>query len=130
MAGLKAAIKWFSRERLPAGNGMFIMCGVLGAFAATVPAEFLLRFVSWRGLSAILRVATCLVALLVWRIVPDTARASAQAEKPMRLRDVVRDPMFRRFAISCSAASRRCLHPALGPSWPSKVSGRGLGLRM
>lgn len=98
MAGLKAAIKWFSRERLPAGNGMFIMCGVLGAFAATVPAEFLLRFVSWRGLSAILRVATCLVALLVWRIVPDTARASAQAEKPMRLRDVVRDPMFRRFA--------------------------------
>ena len=98
VAGLKASTQWFPRDRLSTVNGLFIMCGGLGAFAATIPTELLLHFVSWRGLSAVLTVVTCLVALVVWRIVPDTERASAQAEKPMRLHDVVRDPMFRRFA--------------------------------
>lgn len=43
VAGLKASAVWFPRERLAAVNGAFIMCGGLGALAATWPVEFALH---------------------------------------------------------------------------------------
>ena len=126
VAGLKASTQWFPRERLPTVNGMFIMCGGLGAFAATLPAEFLLRVVSWRGLSIILAAATCLVALTVWRVVPDAEQAPARGEAPMRLRDVIHDPMFRRFAplsASCFGTVLAVQGLWAGP-WLADVDGR------
>ncbi len=64
VAGLKASAQWFPRERLTMVNGAFIMCGGLGALAATWPVEFLLRVVDcppswpwppapWRSRSAL-----------------------------------------------------------------------------
>ncbi len=98
VAGLKASAQWFPRERLTMVNGAFIMCGGLGALAATWPVEFLLRVVDWRGLSAVLAVAACTVALAIRVVIPGQQQAPAQMEKGMRLRDVIRDPMFYRFA--------------------------------
>jgi len=98
VAGLKASTQWFPRERLATVNGMFIMCGGLGALAATWPVEFLLHVVSWRGLSAILALAACAVAFAIYRITPELKPNLAPTGKDMRLRDIVRDPMFRRFA--------------------------------
>ena len=98
VAGLKASTQWFPRERLATVNGMFIMCGGLGALAATWPVEFLLHVVSWRGLSAILALAACAVALTIHHVVPDAAPNLVLVGKDMRLRDIVRDPMFCRFA--------------------------------
>lgn len=98
VAGLKASTQWFPRERLATVNGLFIMCGGLGALAATWPAELLLHVVDWRGLSAILAVAACAVALAIRCVVPDREQAPAHGGEGMQLRDVVRDPMFRRFA--------------------------------
>ncbi len=98
VAGLKASAQWFPRERLAMVNGMFIMCGGLGAFAATWPAELLLRMVDWRGLSAILAVAACALAIAIRGVVPDRPQTPLPPEEGMRLRDVLRDPLFRRFA--------------------------------
>lgn len=78
VAGLKASTQWFPRERLATVNGMFIMCGGLGALAATWPVEFLLQYVSWRGLSAVLAIAACMVALTIRSVVPDREHAVAR----------------------------------------------------
>ena len=104
VAGLKASNQWFPRERLATVNGAFIMCGGLGALAATWPAEFLLRAVDWRGFSAVLAAAAVAVALSIRVVVPRLPSAPALAEpqapgiQAMTLRDIARDPMFRRFA--------------------------------
>jgi len=96
VAGLKASAAAFPRERLPLVNGAFIMCGGLGALAATWPLELGLRLTDWRGLSAVLAFAAGAVALATLAAAPD-ARRTAEADT-IRLRDVFRDPLFRRFA--------------------------------
>lgn len=98
VAGLKASAAWFPRERLAMVNGAFVMCGGLGALAATWPVELGLRLVDWRGLSAILAVFACAVALAIRGGVPDWQQRPVPSQQQVRLRDVVRDPMFRRFA--------------------------------
>ena len=104
MAGLKASNQWFPRERLAMVNGAFIMCGGVGALAATWPAEFLLRAVDWRGLSAVLAAAAVAVAFAIRGTVPRLSSAPALVEpqapgfQELTLRDIARDPMFRRFA--------------------------------
>jgi MFS family permease len=54
MAGLKAIVIWFPKERVALANGYMIMLGSLGAVTATAPAEWLLDWVGWRGLFEIL----------------------------------------------------------------------------
>lgn len=79
VAGLKASTQWFPRERLATVNGMVIMCGGLGAFAATWPAEFLLRVMDWRGLSALLAFAACAVALTIYHACRRSWRCSGSS---------------------------------------------------
>ena len=98
VAGLKASAQWFPRERLATVNGALIMCGGLGALAATWPVEVLLQVLDWRGLCAVLAVCACTVALAIRSFVPDPQPAAARTGEDIRLRDVLRDPMFRRFA--------------------------------
>ena len=56
-AGLKALVLWFPRDRVPFFNGLMIMLAALGAVTATVPAEFLLVSVGWRGVFELLALA-------------------------------------------------------------------------
>ena len=125
VAGLKASNQWFPRERLATVNGMFIMCGGLGALAATWPVEFLLGAVDWHGLSAILALAACGVAFAVYRVVPDMQLTLVLAGQDVRLRDIVRDPMFRRFAplsASCFGTVLAVQGLWAGP-WLAEVDG-------
>ena len=98
VAGLKAAAAWFPKERLARVNGALIMCGGLGALAATWPVEFVLRFVDWRGLAALLAVLALACAVWVRAIVPGMPPAPAGVQASIDLRDILQDPMFRRFA--------------------------------
>ena len=50
MAGLKAIVTWFPRERVALANGWMIMVGSLGAVTATAPTDWLLNYLSWRSL--------------------------------------------------------------------------------
>ncbi len=125
VAGLKASTQWFPRERLATVNGMFIMCGGLGAFAATWPAEFLLRVMDWRGLSALLAFAACAVAFTIYHVVPNGQQNPVRTGVDVRLRDIVRDPMFRRFAplsASCFGAVLAVQGLWAGP-WLADVDG-------
>jgi len=98
VAGLKASAEWFPRELLSRVNGLFIMCGGLGALAATWPAEFAIRLVEWRGLAALLAVLVAAAAIAVRLGVPDRARRIETQGPAISLRDVVRDKQFQRFA--------------------------------
>jgi hypothetical protein len=52
MAGLKAIVLWFPEDRVALINRWFVMLGALGALTATAPAEMMLQWTGWRGLSA------------------------------------------------------------------------------
>jgi MFS family permease len=81
IAGLKAIVLCFPRERVPLLNGCFIMLGTLGAVAATSPAEWLLTFVGWRTLLDWAAATTAAVAILIFAVVPDlTLSAPGRSE--------------------------------------------------
>jgi len=111
MAGLKAIILWFPKERLALANGGFIMLGALGAVTATEPAEVLLSWTGWRGLFALLAVATAAVALIISFAVPEPplAVSSRSQSASIGLKTVYTDPRFWRLA-PLSAAS-------IGTAW-------------
>jgi MFS family permease len=100
IAGLKAIVLSFPKERLPLVNGVFVMLGALGAVTATAPAEWLLAIIGWRGLFEWLAVVTALCALVIFAVVPERASAGTQrtAEAKAGFRMVFRDPRFWRLA--------------------------------
>ena len=63
MAGLKAIVLWFPRERVALINSYMIMLGTLGAVTATAPIEHLLDWVGWRGLFELLAAVTAACAM-------------------------------------------------------------------
>ena len=99
-AGLKALVLWFPRERVPLLNGLMIMLGALGALTATLPAEFLLVSVGWRGLFELLAIASAGCALVIYLVVPDMPAAISGAGRPTTsgLKTVYADPRFWRLA--------------------------------
>lgn len=100
MAGLKAIVLWFPKERVALANGWFIMLGALGAVSATAPAEFLLAQVGWRHLFAILATLTALSAITIHVIVPQrrSGVSTAASQGAMSLGAIYSDPRFWRLA--------------------------------
>jgi MFS family permease len=124
MAGLKAIVMWFPRERVALVNGYMIMLGALGAVTATAPAEWLLEATGWRGLFEILAAVTVAAALLVFLAVPD-ARAKVTQQRALRLKSIYTDRRFWRIvplSASCvgSAWSLQALWAA---PWLTDVEG-------
>ncbi|MBX9651557.1 MAG: MFS transporter, partial [Xanthobacteraceae bacterium] len=62
MAGLKAVVTWFPKERVALMNGWMIMLGSLGAVTATTPTDWLLNWIGWRSLFEVLTIGTVAVA--------------------------------------------------------------------
>ena len=80
MSSLKAIVLWFPKERIAFANGWVMMLGALGAVTATVPTEPVVNELGWRGLFAILAVATALSAAIIFLVVPEpTTRAAAMS---------------------------------------------------
>src|SRR5215470_2886073 len=71
IAGLKAIVSWFPKERILLFNGCFIMLGTLGAICATSPAAWLLEYIGWRGLLEVMAGVTATTALIIFFVVPD-----------------------------------------------------------
>ena len=124
MAGLKAIVLWFPPERVALANGWYIMLGALGALSATGPAELLVQSVGWRGLFAILAVASAAVALLILLVVPEKKQAQAAGFAPS-------DRLPRRSSgTRASGAWRRCRPPASASPGRCRASGPRRGSRM
>ena len=71
MAPLKAIAAWYPADRHASYSGWIMVAGGLGALATTVPLEFALKFMPWRGVFVGLSAVTLAVALTIWWRVPD-----------------------------------------------------------
>jgi MFS family permease len=113
MAGLKAIVTWFPRERVALANGWMIMLGSFGAITATAPTEWLLELVGWRDLFEVLTVATIAVGSLIYVVVPERVADSRPTGKPLTLWSIYSDPRFLRIAPLSAAC--------IGSSWALPV---------
>jgi MFS family permease len=100
MAGLKAIVLWFPRERVALINSYMIMLGTLGAVTATAPIEHLLDWIGWRGLFELLAAVTAACAVVIYFVVPEpmSITSSPQSSRPAGLKAVYTDLRFWRLA--------------------------------
>ncbi len=127
MAGLKAIVTWFPKDRIASVNGSMIMLGSLGAVTATVPTDWLLNFIGWRSLFEVLTIATVVIAGLVYFVVPErlSAKNSVSPGKPLTLRSIFSDPQFLRIAplsATCIGSSW-AMQSLWAASWLSDIEG-------
>lgn len=128
MAGLKAIVTWFPRERVALANGWMIMLGSLGAVTATAPAEYLLELLGWRNLFEVLTIATVAAGGLIYMAVPEPDMGSETAA-PVRARlalwSIYSDPRFLRVAPLSAACvgSSWALHSLWASAWLGDVEG-------
>lgn len=98
MAGLKAIVLWFPKERVALINGWFVMLGAAGALTATEPAALILNWISWRELFELLAIATATSAALIYFVVPEAPSAALNAFNPTSLKSIYIDKRFWRVA--------------------------------
>jgi MFS family permease len=95
IAGLKAIVQWFPKERVPLLNGCFIMLGTLGAVTATAPAELLLARIGWRPLFLLLAAATATCAVAIVLLSPEAAAGPARPGRGLAsLKSIYSDQRF------------------------------------
>jgi len=128
VAGLKAIVLWFPRDRVPLANGALIAVGTLGAVAATAPTEWLLTQTDWRGLFQIIAICCALVATSVLTLFPKTKAPTILPQSGTGLRSyarVLRDARFWRLAplSGVSIGSAWALQGLWAGSWFSDVAG-------
>jgi MFS family permease len=128
MAGLKAIVTWFPKERIAFLNGCMIMLGSLGAVAATAPIDWLLNWIGWRSMFGVLTVATLATAALIYFAVPErdvNPRRSASSQRLLTLRSIFMDARFLRIAplsATCIGSSW-ALQSLWAGSWMADVEG-------
>jgi MFS family permease len=128
MAGLKAIVVWFPRDRIAFVNGGMIMLGSLGAVTATAPTDWVLNWIGWRSLFEVLTILTLATAGLIYLVAPESGRSSKRAVlsgKPLTLRSIFSDPRFLRIAplsATCIGSSW-ALHSLWAASWLADVEG-------
>ena len=108
MASFTAFVLWYPPERISIMNGVAFSAGAVGAMAATVPLELLLRVWYWRDAFMLIVAATVGVSLVLWLWVPErTARRPTEGlrEIVQALVGLLRDAAFQRLAI-CLGASQ------------------------
>lgn len=99
MAPLTAFRRSFSPEAQLRANSWMLTSGSLGMVASTLPVQWLLPLLGWRGLFWLIAAMLALAILAIVAIVPRDAPAAAGAKEPAGGYAVVwRDPTFRRFA--------------------------------
>ncbi len=128
MAGLKAIVVWFPRDRVAFVNGGMIMLGSLGAVTATAPTDWLLNWIGWRSLFEVLTVATLATAGLIYFAVPKSdrsSRGSVSSGKPLTLHSIFSDQRFLRIAPLSAACigSSWAMHSLWAASWLADVEG-------
>ncbi|MBA4262345.1 MAG: MFS transporter [Comamonadaceae bacterium] len=98
MAPLTGYRRWLRPELQLRANSWMLMTGSLGMVAATLPVQWLLPVLGWRGLFWALAVLIVLAMLgLAWRV-PAWPRAEPvpAAQTPVGYGQIARHPVFRR----------------------------------
>ena len=99
MAPLTAYRRHFSAAAQLRANSWMLMTGSLGMLASTLPVQWLLPTIGWRGLfwwvAALLMLATAVIALAVPH---DRLPGAPEAAPAIRYREIFRHPYFMRLA--------------------------------
>jgi flagellar motor switch/type III secretory pathway protein FliN/sugar phosphate permease len=99
LAGMKAVVTWFPRERLGLVTGCLITVAGLGALAMANPAALFVLAYGWRAPFILLAALATLCAILSVLLVPTPATVTGDVpDQDHGLPFVLRDPIFRRFA--------------------------------
>ena len=118
MSSLTAFALWYPAERMATMNGVAFASGMLGALAATVPLELLLRVLHWREVFHGIVGLTIAVSLTLFIVVPERAAARKTETVREQLRGyatIARDPGFWRAALCIGA--RQMAAVSLGTLW-------------
>jgi len=108
MSAFTAFVLWYRPERIAFLNGIAFATGIVGAIAASVPLEWLLRALSWREVFAALAAFNLAVVAAILLVVPERrgpAGGERLGEQLKALLLVARDPAFWRAAL-CVGASQ------------------------
>lgn len=103
-ACLMAPMTTFRRRYTPVAqiraNSWMLMTGSLGMVASTVPVQWLLPVVGWRGLFLLVAAALALaIGAVAWQVPRDAIRPAVAADpRGSGYREIFRHPTFRRFA--------------------------------
>ena len=97
MTAFRRRFGWVAQMR---ANSWMLMTGSLGMVASTLPVQWLLPLVGWRGLFWLVAAALALAALAIaWKVPADLPVASpARAGRPAGYVEIFRHPTFQRFA--------------------------------
>ncbi len=100
MAPLTLFRRQFSTPNQLRANSWLLMTGSLGMLASTLPAQWLLPMIGWRGLFAAVAVLMMLATLVIVLIVPaDAPGESTGVSGSMGYATILRAPAFRQFAL-------------------------------
>ncbi|CAD5371857.1 MFS transporter [Rubrivivax sp. A210] len=98
MAPLTCYRRLYSAPAQLRANSWMLMTGSLGMLASTLPVQWLLGPLGWRGLFWLLAALLALAMALVWIVVPRDAPPVAAQASDGGYREVLRHPLFRRLA--------------------------------
>ena len=129
MAGFKAVVLWFPRQRHALANALIMSFGGLGLMAATVPVELAVQAIGWRDLFLVSAGITVLVAAVIFLVVPEHSRrpAAGSVAQPGGLGRIVRDPFFWRLAplIALTGGTHIGIHTLWAGPWFRDVADLG-----
>jgi MFS family permease len=131
MAGFKAVALWFPEERRALANSIIMAVGGVGILAATMPADYAIQAVGWRGMFLGLVALSLAIAALIYLVVPDGGSRPAGEENWRRQVQVVAriysDPVFWRVAplVALTAGSHVAIHTLWAGPWLSDVARLG-----
>lgn len=99
MAPLTAYRRHFSPAAQLRANSWMLMTGSLGMVASTLPVQWLLPVLGWRGLFVALAVAlVASMAVMLWLVPRDTPAAAAPEDTTGGYATILRHPLFNRLA--------------------------------
>lgn len=129
IAMIKAASQWFARERIAALSGAGVFIGAFGGVVATVPAQWALPMLGWRGVFWVLAVLALIVAVWVTLSIPAVPRREKRrlSHDLLAFARVFVSPAFLRYApLICTLSAFGFTYQGLwaGP-WLRDAAGLG-----
>lgn len=108
MAPLTAYRRWYAPEQLMRANSWMLMVGAFGMVASTLPVQWLLPAIGWRGIFVLLAAVVAVsMAIIAWQVPawttaqassPDHASQATMPTRPAGYAEVWRSPYFRALA--------------------------------
>jgi MFS family permease len=101
MAPLTGYRRWYAKDMLIRANSWMLMSGSLGVVASTLPVQWLLPHLGWRGVFGVLGVLLVLAMVVIIRVVPSWEMPAPALQEPptqASYAQVWRDPFFQKMA--------------------------------